>query len=36
MMHAATAAAVMFGHDLNGMPVAQLIFEHREWHEYRQ
>lgn len=30
------AMAVMSGHALNGMPVAQLIFEHRDWHEYRQ
>lgn len=36
LMHAMPAMAVMSGHALNGMPVAQLVFEHREWHEYRQ
>lgn len=30
------AAAVMQGELLEDAPVAQLVFEHRDWHEYRQ
>ena len=36
MLHALPVRAVMFGQALGGMPVVQLIFEHREWREYSQ
>ena len=36
LTHAMPTMAVMSGHALEGMPAVQLVFEHRDWHEYRQ